>query len=636
MAVDAGDLDALRGSDRGKIVVLCAVLVAALGAAAWFIFFDQEGIGTPERADKVLVVRTPRSRGFSAVLGEDGFDAAEGELQDWVAKAHKELDEVPEGTDVEVVMRLADRFGYGYVVFEEPQSVDFSGVEIDEIPDMPEHVRFAVLSAGDFAFPHRMTVNPEPSAVLRRVDISLLQALFAQEVLAESLPDNAGASVSAIQLRSKLKEALAGLELIDTAEGLADKIRGQVAAALDDERGRAKPVVLASVDESGTATALANGGVLTSTRQFSIVSDDGIRADLEPAREESLWFSAAASADDRVACSALLGGSISTAESPRFRFSEDGGGLLLDTQTHGPQLWTLDGAAEQPCSWVRRGSVPPSQLDDVQRTMVHADGLVARVGTSLDAVSIEVVRPGTDTPASLIRLPSLTLRDVAWLQTDVLAATGDDDVLYLISTAPDAPIVAIAPPGLGRNTSLHEVARLSTRSLVLTVGSDPRRLVRLDANADWSTLFVAPAVEPGVEAEAEDEDEAEAEDGALDEDVLTPVWADVAALRTTVLTREGWVSQPTASADGATVAFTLQDPALDDPGRGDDSEIAVVSASGGPLQMLTRNVLRDRAPALTADGRWVLFQTRVELPRSNWRISVPRAVPVPSRSAQKK
>ncbi len=76
------------------------------------------------------------------------------------------------------------------------------------------------------------------------------------------------------------------------------------------------------------------------------------------------------------------------------------------------------------------------------------------------------------------------------------------------------------------------------------------------------------------------------------------------------------------------MAFTILDRALDDPGQGEDSEIALVGADGGNLELLTKNAVRDRSPRFTADGSAVLFQTRVEMPRSNWRIVVPRSVAV--------
>ncbi len=94
------------------------------------------------------------------------------------------------------------------------------------------------------------------------------------------------------------------------------------------------------------------------------------------------------------------------------------------------------------------------------------------------------------------------------------------------------------------------------------------------------------------------------------------------------MTREGVVRNPVAAPDGSRVVFALDDPALDDPGMGDDAELAVVPMAGGALRLLTRNQLRDSEPRFTADGAHVVFRSRVELPKTSWVITVPRVVAV--------
>ena len=220
------DLEALRRSGRGKVITLLLLLVAALGAAGWFFFLRKQGTGNPEDPAKVLIVA--RTRGYSIVLTDAGFEAAEGTLEAWELKAKEEVPNL-ETTGVEAIMTLADRFGYGFVVFENPQEIDFSALDIEGgVPELPEHVRFAVLSAGDFAFPHVMTVNPKPSEVLRGSSVVILQALFLQEQLAETLPDAESPSIHAIQLRDRLSEAIERLGQIPEAEKMAEKIVHQV------------------------------------------------------------------------------------------------------------------------------------------------------------------------------------------------------------------------------------------------------------------------------------------------------------------------------------------------------------------------------------------------------------------------
>src|SRR5688500_604002 len=101
------DLETLQRSGRGKFSVLGVLLAGALGAAAWS-FFHRGGTGNPEDPGKVLVVTRGTRIGFSVVLKDVGFEAAEGTLPAWVNKAK---DEVPEldAEGVAAIMALADR-----------------------------------------------------------------------------------------------------------------------------------------------------------------------------------------------------------------------------------------------------------------------------------------------------------------------------------------------------------------------------------------------------------------------------------------------------------------------------------------------------------------------------------------------
>ena len=611
------DLEALRRSGSGKILALALVLLAALGAAAWFLFFKPQGIGAAEEADKVLIVRSGDIAGYSAVLSRGGFDAAEGRLEHWVDKARDELPEMPEGTDVQVVLTLADHFGYGFVVFEHPADVDFTGVEFDAEPDFAEHVRFAAVSIGDFAFPHVVTVNPEPSKALRRLDISILQALFAQAPLQEALPGNASASVEAIQIRSKLEDAILDLQLVDMADALADQVSGDAARVLADERGESKPVRLSSALESGNAMPVPGGGVFVSSRAYDVVTDDGLEADLAPAPTEDLWFASKPGVDGRTRCSSIETGQFGATEAPRFTYADDGRALVIDTRSDGPRLWVSNGQGE--CGYTLKGSVPETRLSEAPIVLPHGSGKVVRVGTIDGEATVEVLEPGAAQPrVALIELTGVAVRDVAWLDADHLVATGDDGLLYLVAAADGGRILSVAPPELGVDPTLYEVARAGERAVVVTVGSSPRRLVHIDMGQTWSALFASPPALPLPEPQVE----------ASDADLPPPlaVRLDPTGLRSTVLTRAGRAREPVVSADGTRVVFSLLDRALDDPGQADDAEIAMVATGGGALQLLTRNALRDRTPRFTSDGAWVLFETRLELPKSSWRITVPRAV----------
>lgn len=619
------DLEALRRSGSGKIMALALVLLGALGAAAWFLFLRPQGIGNPEEANKVLVVleRGGGIAGYSTMLDRGGFDAAEGEIDYWVKKANAELEEVPEGTDVQVALTLADRFGYGFVVFENPGTVDFSGLDIESMPAFDPHVRFAVVSVGDFADPHVMTVNPKPSQALRRLDVSLLQALFEQAPLAEALPSNTSASVDALQLRSKLEEALNDLQLVDTAEGLADEVLAEASRVLTDERASSAPIRLADALESGSASAVVGGGVLVSSRGYTVVTENGIRAELSPAPFEALWFSSTPGVEGRVRCDSILGGSISSRESPRFTFAPDGAAVLVETLTEREQLWVAGSGGG--CDYAAKGTLPDTTLDDVSLVLPSATGHVARVGTTGGEASIEIVdMNAADKDSKLVELTGVALRDVAWISDGALAATGDDGFLYLVP-AGTGSVLSVALTGIGRDPTLFEVARVSDRALVLTVGSSPRQVVHVDAGRSWKAMFAEPPALPLPDPVAEADGQENPEDT-----VVPPIaiGLDPTGFSTKILTRAGKATQPVASPDATSIVFTLRDRALDDPGKGDDSEIARVTIDGGALELLTRNTLRDRSPRFTADGAWVLFETRLELPRSSWRVTVPRAVPV--------
>src|SRR5690606_24130546 len=137
-----------------------------------------------------------------------GFIAQEGRLKTMVDELKEKLPEATE-TGPAAVLKLADWAGFAYVAFEDPASLDFSGLEIDGgVPSFAPHHRFAVISAGDYAFPHRLTVNPEPSEFMNGPELDLLGALFAQEPLASTLRDDPRNTPDIIVLRTQVQDGI--------------------------------------------------------------------------------------------------------------------------------------------------------------------------------------------------------------------------------------------------------------------------------------------------------------------------------------------------------------------------------------------------------------------------------------------
>jgi hypothetical protein len=618
------DLEALHRSSRGKLIMLTLLVVGALAAAAWS-FLRPRGHGNPEDPSKVLVVAQGTTVGFSAVLRDGGFDAAEGTLAAWENKAIDEIDGL-ELRGVAAVLRLADEFGYGYVVFERPQELSWEGIDLEGgVPEFPDHVRFAVVSVGDFAFPHVMTLNPEPSAVMRDTGVVLLQALFQQERLARILPDNENPSIEDIRLRDRLQEALQRLARLPEAEKMAQKVVEQVLQQLvGDERAEPRPSLLAEPLESGNPIPLANGNLLTVSRGFQLVTRDAVRADLAFEDSERFLFGAIdAPPTARAVCDSLMGGVVSAHDSGRYGASIDGAVLLVRSLSEGLVLWRLD-ASDPGCAFTRLGEIPNPPTGIADGGIPHASGKVLRTG-HVDGMSVlDIVEAGSGERETLGMLDEVKLVGPTWIDGGTVAAVarsafGDPDALVLFSTAHPMTVLRIDATVFEDAGTIDQIAVVpGGERLVVTAGAHPSKLYRLDLPAAASGLFVDPPRMPEVEP--------------LERDALpTVVELDPDRMQVTALTRQGRVRDPVVSPDGRWVAVTVFDPSLDPSDGSDDGEIALLAldgASGAKMRLLTRNGLEDHTPRFSADSRFVVFQTRVEIPRTKWVITAPRAAAV--------
>ncbi|MEX1366117.1 MAG: hypothetical protein AB1Z98_23530, partial [Nannocystaceae bacterium] len=497
-------------------------------------------------------------------------------------------------------------------------------------PDLPEHVRFAVLSAGDFGFPHVMTVNPEPSEVLRGSSVVVLQALFGQERLAELLPEADSSSIEAIQLRDRLRDAVDRLAQIPEAEKMAEKIVQGVRHQLqDEERAEPRPVLVGEALESGWPFPLANGQLLTVSRGFKVVTRDAVRADLDVDDSHRLWVGApGAEASSRVPCEALYGGEVSVHESPRFMLAEDGSALLTQTLGDGWVLWDLsaDDGASGACGWTRRGSVTPPR-PGLGEPVPSGHGQVAWAGVFGTQGVVHVATAGSDDDAvTLGMLDGVELRELTWLSERHLLATGrgvQDEALYLLDTQTPLTVLQLPSTAFENAVGVHEVAagrRGDSPVIVVTAGEQPRKAYRLDLPVGLEALFAAPPSE-----ELANDDEPVGPDGMsrAERGLPTVVRLDANRFTVTALTHEGSARSTTVSADGSWAAFSMRGEHYD-PTDPDDAEIVAVPTAGGSPKVLTRNALRDHEPRLTPNGSHVVFQTRVEIPRTDWVVTSAR------------
>lgn len=612
------DLDALSRSGRGKLIALGVLLAVALGAAAWS-FLRKAGHGNPEKPTKVLIVARGTTVGFSAVLRDGGFEAAEGTLSAWENKARDELEELEE-EGVSAVLRLADEFGYGYVAFEGPQELSWEEIDVEGgVPDFPEHVRFAVVSVGDFAFPHVMTLNPEPSPIVRDPGLVLLQALFEQGRLQQLLPDNDNPSIEDIRLRDRLQESLDRLAMLPEAERMADEIVARIRRQLvEEERAEPAPELLGEPLESANPIPLANGRLLTIARSFQLVTRDAVRADLDFEDTERFLFGAPGDVPDaRRPCDSLMGGTISVHDSGRYGSAVDGSALLIKSLSEGLVLWTLD-RDHADCGFTRVGEVPDPAPGVSDGGIPHGSGKVARTGTSGGLGVLDVVEAGSGERLTLGMLDGVELSSPTWIDEHTLAAVGasyrgEPDGLFLLSTEAPMKVLRIDATVFQNAGELAEIAAVpGGERLVVTAGSFPRKLFRLDLPADVGSLFAAPPV--AVDREP-----------IHREGLPTLFELDPNAMRATALTQQGRVHDPVVSKDARWAAVSLSDSALDRPDVSDDDEIALIALDeGAKMRLLTRNALEDHSPRFTADSGSVVFETRVEIPKTKWVITAPR------------
>lgn len=610
------DLETLQRSGRGKVVVLGVLIAGALGAAAW-TFLRKGGTGNPEEAGKVLVVTRGSHVGSSITLKDVGFETGEGTLAAWVDKAKDDVPDL-EVDGVAAVLALADRFGWGFVVFEAPAEVDFSGIDIEGgTPTFSADAQWAAVSVGDFAFPHVVTVNPPPSKVLRDGSMPMIQALFEHEQLA-ALRKPESLAVDQLQLRDKLEEALRKLDQLPEAERLAEKVVADIDKTLiEGELVEPKPVRIGDTLESLTARPLADGSVLSIGRTLQVISRDGVRADLDlGTREEFRVGAPMAAAADRVTCTGLAGGGVEVGDWRGLVWSVDGSTAVLSTLGRGETLWTLDASKPGTCTWSEVGTVARGRTGLDGKPVPWTGGKLARVGHVDGFGVVSVTRPG-EPELQLGMLESTVLSHLVWLDDEHLAAVADYEVdnttwIALLSTRDPMRVVVMPASVVAGNTGISSIVAIPGRAAILAVGYDGR-LVRVDFPAAAAEIIANPPM-------------AAEQTPLVAEGRPTVYQIDPSGFTSKALTEMGGISDLVTSRDGKRAAMTVRGDGVD-PDAPNDKEIAIVDLDSGATRLLTRNALPDDDPVFTADGRHVVFETRVEMPRSDWTITAARIVP---------
>ncbi len=611
----ASDLEALRASNRGKFVAIAAVLAATGGALAWW--YGRTGpIGNSEQAERVIVIPARHWR-YKPYLEKWGFVAQENRVDTLVDELKEKIPDATE-TGVAAVLKLADWAGYGFVVFEDPASVDFAGLNIEGgVPTFEKWHRFAVVSAGDYAFPHKLTVNAKPSEIMNGPDLDLLSALFQQEPLASTLRDDPKNGPDVIVLKTKVQEGIHALTAIADAEATVAKIADKARALLvDKEQGKPAPTLLGQVHESITPFALADGGTLLLVRKARFSSSTGFNADLDL---DNTWhfFHVAAGADPltgRTPCTNLLGGTLDgSGRRPSFRSSPRGDALLVHDDGKS-QLFKLEQGA---CNFTALGEISVPMFRGEDPGEPHRSGRVGRARRDGAESVVYVARPGDEVPLELVRTASIDLGLPSWLGDDALAAIGDpegdqlNDGIYFFSPSQPDKALRLDAINFDNATGLRQVAPApdgpqGPRLLVTTWG-ERAGLYRVDIPKPLATVFADALALAAKQTQPQ-----AVRDGM--EPLIATIDTDGWTF-TRLGGEEGNIVDPIASPDGALVAFTSGD------------EIGLVPLAGGALRMITTNALEDHTPMFSADGKQVLFRTRFPIEKTNWWLTTARALP---------
>lgn len=613
------DVAALRRSDRSKPLLLGLVVAAALVGATWS-WAEQKGVGAPDEATNVMVVA---DGGFDHVglLDRAGFNhPVQASLAELEARAVKlELD----GEGIEAVLALADEQGYGFVAFVDPQGLDFSDIELqDDAPEIGPDTRYAVLSVGDLAFPHHLSVDPAASEVVTMPGLGLLQALYAQSRLEperELLEHHP--TVEELQLQTAIEPGLFLVRRVAQLESTASNL------AVDIERRISKGATPLGVPmESGAPLALPDGGVLSIVQDVSIVSRDAFLLDYELAPALRLEYTPAGTLyegpDRRVRCEALAGGELAVDEFPELVASPRGDVILVHTASKGLEVWLAHEGGR--CAFQRAGVLPSPIEGEKDLGVPSASGRIARTGIdSTGSSRLRLYDPGVSAekvaPIELAALSNTRLGKPMWLGERHVVIGGrtwgdpevePHDAVFVYSVDHPGRVLRFDATLFGDGVRFRQMAPLAgeQHAFLLTTRESPTRVFRIELGSEIDAVF-------------ERELEPQMVDGMEVEPSPLIVLGDE-EFRRELLHEGGSLADPVVSPDGSWVVFSHH--AEDEPATTADIAALRLDPPATELKILTSGPAEDRKPRFTADGKHVVFETRVELGLAAHTLAAPR------------
>lgn len=519
------EIDELERSNTKRFVFGIGALVL-IGAAIAFAF-RSKGIGAEEQDKKILVVHERNVIGLDRYAADLGFDPTTGTFEAWQEQVAQRSDGKLSTTDVhlEHLLEFADRYGYGYVVLEHPQQFadELTALQIEQ-PAEFEAARFAVVSVGDFADPHVLSIEPIHEGLQIDFASHMLMALFAQPRLTEARDANTK-STDIQTVRLALDGALDAIDALERQIQRNTDVRTKAQAKLDgiarvDGKGHASS--LQAPFEEASVYALADGRLIVRSDGLNpVIHKNSLEwSSRSPHVMQAIAADAPARADARVAC-------------PEFDDLRDGGvvkSIKLSTERdtmfvlhYGDvgTLYELDASAG-PCGLRSAGELSLTLRDNSYVAVGH--GRVGVRDHQKGTMSIRAYAPGAERP-----LLDLSLRDhsfssassLVWLDQQHLVAlarprdSGVWSLVFVDIEQPERPWVVplVDQAALELEVKAVELQRIPGAAPALLLrwqDDDDYVLSRLDFPMSWPEL-----VDAGIEQAIAAEQAAAAELAAL-------------------------------------------------------------------------------------------------------------------------